>query len=46
MDDLMEFVAETDSRLMSLIEESAENSAFSEVIEGGKVRAKKFEKNE
>ena len=35
MDDLMEFVAETDSRLMSLIEESAENSAFSEVIEGG-----------
>ena len=40
MDDLMEFVAETDSRLMSLIEESAENSAFSEVIEGGKIRKK------
>lgn len=44
MDDLMEFVAETDSRLMSLIEESAENSAFSEVIEGGKVKSKDIRK--
>lgn len=44
MDDLMEFVAETDSRLMSLIEESAENSAFSEVIEGGKVKSKEIRK--
>lgn len=44
MDDLMEFVAETDSRLMSLIEESAENSVFSEVIEGGKVKSKEIRK--
>ena len=44
MDDLMEFVAETDSHLMSLIEESAENSAFSEVIEGGKVKSKEIRK--
>lgn len=44
MDDLMEFVAETDSRLMSLIEESVENSAFSEVIEGGKVKSKEIRK--
>lgn len=44
MDDLMEFVAEIDSRLMSLIEESAENSAFSEVIEGGKVKSKEIRK--
>lgn len=44
MDDLMEFVAETDSRLMSLIEESAENSALSEVIEGGKVKSKEIRK--
>ena len=44
MDDLMEFVAETDSRLMSLIEESAENSAFSEVTEGGKVKSKEIRK--
>lgn len=44
MDDFMEFVAETDSRLMSLIEESAENSAFSEVIEGGKVKSKEIRK--
>lgn len=44
MDNLMEFVAETDSRLMSLIEESAENSAFSEVIEGGKVKSKEIRK--
>ena len=44
MDDLMEFVAETDSRLMSLIEESAENSTFSEVIEGGKVKSKEIRK--
>lgn len=40
MDDLVEFVAETDSRLMSLIEESAEDSALSEVAEGGKVKSK------
>ena len=29
---------------MSLIEESAENSAFSEVIEGGKVKSKEIRK--
>ena len=40
MDDLVEFVAETDSRLMSLIEESAEDSTLSEVAEGGKVKSK------
>lgn len=40
MDDLMEFVAETDSRLMSLIEESAEDSILSDVAEGGKVKSK------
>ena len=44
IDNLMEFVAETDSRLMSLIEESAENSALSEVIEGGKVKSKEIRK--
>ena len=40
MDDLVEFVAETDSRLMSLIEESAEDSTLSEVAESGKVKSK------
>lgn len=40
MDDLVEFVAETDSRLMSLIEESAEDSILSDVAEGGKVKSK------
>ena len=40
IDDLVEFVAETDSRLMSLIEESAEDSTLSEVAEGGKVKSK------
>ena len=40
IDDLMEFVAETESRLMSLIEESAEDSTLSEVAEGGKVKSK------
>ncbi len=40
IDDLMEIVAETDSRLMSLVEESAENSTLSEVAEGGKVKSK------
>ena len=44
MDDLMEFCISPDSRLMSLIEESAENSAFSEVIEGGKVKSKEIRK--
>ncbi len=40
IDDLVEFVAETDSRLMSLIEESAEDSTLSEVAEGCKVKSK------
>lgn len=40
IDDLVEFVSETDSRLMALIEESAEDSALSEVAEGGKVKSK------
>ena len=40
IDDLVEFVAETDSRLMSLIEESAEDSILSEVADGGKVKSK------
>lgn len=40
IDDLTEIVAETDSRLMSLIEESADDSALSEVAEGGKVKSK------
>ena len=40
IDDLMEFVAETDSRLMSLVEESAEDSTLSEIAEGGKVKSK------
>lgn len=40
IDDLVEFVAETDSRLMSLIEESAEESTLSEIAEGGKVKSK------
>lgn len=40
IDDLMEFVAETDSRLMSLIEESDEDSTLSDVAEGGKVKSK------
>lgn len=40
IDDLVEFVAETDSRLMALIEESAVDSMLSEVAEGGKVKSK------
>lgn len=40
IDDLVEFVAETDSRLMSLIEESAEDSILSEVADGGKIKSK------
>ena len=40
IDDLMEFVAETDSRLMSLIEESAEDSVLSEIADGGRVKSK------
>lgn len=40
MDALVEFVAETDSRLTSLIEESAEDSVLSDVAEGGKVKSK------
>lgn len=40
MDDLVDFVVETDSRLMSLVEESAEDSTLSEVSEGGKVKSK------
>lgn len=40
MDDLIEIVAETDSRLMSLIEETDDDSALSEVAEGGKVKSK------
>lgn len=40
IDDLVEFVAETDSRLMALIEESADDSTLSEVAEGGKVKSK------
>ena len=40
IDELIEFVAETDSRLMSLIEEAAEDSSLSELIEGGRVKSK------
>lgn len=40
IDGLIEFVAETDSRLMTLIEESAEDSMLSEIAEGGKVKSK------
>lgn len=40
IDDLVEFVTETDSRLMALIEESAEDSTLSEIAEGGKVKSK------
>lgn len=40
IDDLMDIVAETDSRLMAMIEESAEDSALSELAEGGKVKSK------
>ena len=40
IDDLMDIVAETDSRLMSMIEESVEDSALSEIAEGGKVKSK------
>ena len=36
----MDIVAETDSRLMAMIEESAEDSALSELAEGGKVKSK------
>lgn len=40
IDSLMEFVAETDSRLISLVEESAEDSSLSEIAESGKVKSK------
>ena len=40
IDDLMDIVAETDSRLMAMIEESAEDSALSELADGGKVKSK------
>ena len=40
IDDLMDIVAETDSRLMAMIEKSAEDSALSELAEGGKVKSK------
>lgn len=40
IDDLIEFVAETESHLMALIEESAEDSMLSEIVEGGKVKSK------
>lgn len=40
MDDLTEIVAETDSRLMTLVEDSSEDSALSEIAEGGKVKSK------
>ena len=43
IDNLMGFVAETESRLMSLIEESAEGSTLSEVAEGGKVKSKNIQ---
>ena len=39
IDDLMDIVAETDSQLMAMIEESAEDSVLSEVAEGGKVKS-------
>lgn len=40
MDDLTEIVAETDSRLMTLVEDSSEDSTLSEIAEGGKVKSK------
>lgn len=40
IDDLTEFVAETDSQLMSLIEESEEDSTLTEISDGGKVKSK------
>ena len=40
IDSLIEFVAETDSRLMTLMEESAEDSMLSELAEGGKAKSK------
>ena len=40
IDDLMDIVAETDAQLMAMIEESSEDSALSEVAEGGKVKSK------
>lgn len=40
IDDLTEFAAETDSRLISMVEESPEDSALSEIAEGGKVKSK------
>lgn len=40
IDELTEFVAETDSLLMSLLEEAAEDSSLAEIIEGGKVKSK------
>lgn len=40
IDDLTEFVAETDSRLISMVEESPEDSALSEIAEGSKVKSK------
>jgi len=43
IDDLMDIVAETDSRLMAMIEESAEDSILSDVAEGGKVKSKEIQ---
>lgn len=40
IDDLIEFVAETDSRLISMVEKSPEDSTLSEIAEGGKVKSK------
>lgn len=43
IDDLTEIIAETDSRLMTLIEDSAENSTLSGIAEGGKVKSKNIQ---
>lgn len=40
IDDLTEIVVETDSQLMSLIEEAADDSALLEVAESGKVKSR------
>lgn len=40
IDDAMDVVATTDTELMTLIEESAEDSALSEIAENGKVKSK------
>lgn len=40
IDDLIEIVAETDSRLATMIEESTEDSILTEISEGGKVKSK------